>query len=197
MYRPSTVRHSSEHETPDPVYVALKIHAVSCSRNLIDALFNPGMCISHNRLLNLTSDICKAICEQFREDGVVCPPKLHCGVHTSAAVDNMDYNPTSSTAQDSFHGTGIALIQHPSYVSEGHDQGVQIISRSSSNASRSVAILIHYTNVAPASIKTKEFTAPPVDSPMGPITLSNIQKEKETETEWLDKVLSQKKSWTG
>ena len=34
----STVRHSSEHETPVPVYVALKIHAVTRSRNLIDAI---------------------------------------------------------------------------------------------------------------------------------------------------------------
>ena len=101
------------------------------------------MCISYDCLLNLTSDICSAICEQYREDGIVCPPKLCCGVYTSAAVDNIDYNPTSSTAKDSFHGTGISLIQHPSCVSEGHDRGVQIISRSSSYASQSVAIPIH------------------------------------------------------
>ena len=93
-------------------------------------------------------------------------------------------------SKDSFHGTSISLLQHPSSVSEGHDQGVQIISRSSSNVSRSVAIPIHYTNVPLASIKTKEFTAPAVDSPMGPITLSNIEKAKETETEWLDKVMA-------
>ena len=42
----------------------------------------------------------------------------------------------------------------------------------------------------PASIKTKEFTAPAVDSPMGPITLSNIEKAKETETKWLDKIMA-------
>ena len=156
------------------VHSALKIHAVTRSRNLIDALFNQGMCISYDCLLNLTSDICNAICEQFREDGAVCPPKLRCGVHTSATVDNIDYNSTSSTAKDSFHGTGISLIQHPSSVSQGHDRGVQIISLSSYNASRSVVIPIYYTNVPPASIKTKEFTAPAVDSPMRPITLSNI-----------------------
>ena len=33
-------------------------------------------------------------------------------------------------------------------------------------------------------------TAPAVDSPMGPITLSNIEKAKESETEWLDKVMA-------
>ena len=108
----STVCHRSELETPVPVYVALKIHAVTRSRNLIDALFNQGMCISYDRLLNLTSDICNAICEQFREDGVVCPPKLRCGVHTSAAVDNIDYNPTSSTARIHF----MALVYHSSNI---------------------------------------------------------------------------------
>ena len=85
----STVRHSFEYETPVHVYVALKNHTVTRSRNLIDALFKQGMCISYDFLLNLTSDICNVICEQFREDGVVCP-KLLCGVHTASAVDNVD-----------------------------------------------------------------------------------------------------------
>ena len=38
---------------------------------------------------------------------------------TTAAVDNIDHNPTSRTAQDSFHGTGISLFQHPSAENPG------------------------------------------------------------------------------
>ena len=83
------VRHSSERETPTPIYVALKIHAITYSRNLIDALFNQGMCISCDRLLNLISNIGNTVCEQYRVDGFVFPPKLRCGVHTSAAVDKL------------------------------------------------------------------------------------------------------------
>ena len=98
---PYCVRHSSERETPTPIYVALKIYAITCSRNLIDALFNQGMCISYDRLLNLTSDISNTVCEQYRVDRFVCPPKLHCGVHTSAALDSLDYN-SSSTARIHF-----------------------------------------------------------------------------------------------
>ena len=71
---PYCVRHSSERETPTPIYVALKIHTITRSRNLIDALFNRGMCISYDRLLNLTSDISNTVCEQYRVDGFVCPP---------------------------------------------------------------------------------------------------------------------------
>lgn len=32
---------------------------------------------------------------------------------TSALVDNIDHNLSSTTAHDSFHSTGISLVQHP------------------------------------------------------------------------------------
>ena len=114
------------------------------------------MCISYDRLLNLTSDISNTVCEQYRVDGFVCPPKLRCSVHTSVAVDNLDYNPTSSTAKDSFHGTGISLIQHLSSESERYDRGVQISSQSPSGTSQSIVPLpSYYRNVPPGYIKTK------------------------------------------
>ena len=34
---------------------------------------------------------------QFHIEQVVCPPKLCGGVFTSAAVDNIDHNPSSTT----------------------------------------------------------------------------------------------------
>ena len=152
----------------------------------MDALFNLGMCISYDRLLNLTSNIANTICEQFRADGIVCPPKLRCGIHTSAAVDNIDYNPTSSTAKDSFHGTAISLIQHLSSESEGLDRGVQI----TSTTSRSIVPLpSHYTNVPPACIKTKEFTVPTGGDHARPDTLMNVERAKGEEIEWLNHVM--------
>lgn len=39
-------------------------------------------------------------------------PHLTTGVFTTAAVDNIDHNPRSTSANYSFHGTGISLIQH-------------------------------------------------------------------------------------
>ena len=32
---------------------------------------------------------------------------------TLAAIDNIDHNPSSSTAQNSFHGTSISIFQYP------------------------------------------------------------------------------------
>ncbi len=52
-------------------------------------------------------------CEQFSREQVVCPPMLHGNVFTTAAVDNIDHNPSSTTSKESFHGTGISLFQHP------------------------------------------------------------------------------------
>ena len=47
------------------------------------------------------------VCEQFTIDGIVCPPKLRSKLFTTAAVDNIDHNPSSATAKSSFQGTGI------------------------------------------------------------------------------------------
>ena len=61
------------YEMPVPLYITMKIHAVTRSRNLIDTLFSLGICVSYDRFLRLTSDISNALCKQFNNDGVVCP----------------------------------------------------------------------------------------------------------------------------
>ncbi|KAG0715643.1 hypothetical protein GWK47_011463 [Chionoecetes opilio] len=72
----TSVRHSRERETPLPLYLSLKIHAVTRSRGLIDTLFSLGMCVSYDRLLQLTADIANGVCQRFNMEEVVCPPKL-------------------------------------------------------------------------------------------------------------------------
>ena len=139
------------YEMPVPLYITMKIHAVTRSRNLIDTLFSLGICVSYDRFLRLTSDISNALSEQFNNDGVVCPPKLRSSFFTTAAVDNIDYNPSSATAKDSFHGTGISIIQHA--FQRHHRDGLVL----NQNFTSSVATLPPvYTNVLPASIKSKE-----------------------------------------
>ena len=126
------------------------------------------VCVFYDHLLRLTSDISNRVCEQFTVDGIVCPPKLRSKLFTTAAVDNIDYNPSSATAKTSFHGTGISLIQHPSHAFKGYSYDLPVINKTTiatlSSLSRSTATLpVKYTNVLPASIKSKEFTAPMVD----------------------------------
>ena len=82
--------------------------------------------------MQLTSDLGNGVCDQFVLDGVVYPPKMCSGLFTIAAADNIDYNPSVTTAKDSFNGTGISLMQHPSHDFEGNNQGVLIIDQTTS-----------------------------------------------------------------
>ena len=116
--------HFHDQETPLPLYIAMKIHAVTYKRNLIDTLFNFGMCDSSNRLLQLTSNIANGVYQCFTIDGLVCPPKMCNGLFTTPAVNNIDYNPSSATAKDQFHDTGILLMHHPSHLFAELDRDV-------------------------------------------------------------------------
>ena len=177
------------YEMPVPLYITMKIHAVTRSKNLIDTLFSLGICVSYDRFLRLTSEISSALCEKFNNDGVVCPPKLRSSLFTTAAVDNIDYNPSSATAKDSFHGTGISIIKHPSHAFQGHRNDGLVLNQNST--SFSVATLPSmYTNVPPASIKSKEFKAPMVDGLVMPTTFQTVAAAKEAEVEWLQTLMA-------
>ena len=109
---PGTVRHNRVRETPLPIFITLKIHSVTRSINLVDTLFCLGMCVSYDRFVQLTSDEENGVCLRFQMDAVVCPPKIRHGLFTGRAVVNIDYDPSAATAKNSFHGTGISLMQH-------------------------------------------------------------------------------------
>jgi len=67
--------------------------------------------VSYDRILQLESQLATAICENFQEKSVVVPANLQRGLFTVGALDNLDHNPSSTTAKGSFHGTGISLFQ--------------------------------------------------------------------------------------
>ncbi len=93
----------------------------------MDKLYHLGFSISYDRVLRLSAEMGNSVCQRFHMEQVVCPPILQGGVFTTAAVDNIDHNPSATTAKDSLHGTAISLIQHPSCAGEGVDRGVVII----------------------------------------------------------------------
>ena len=51
-----------------------------------------------------------SVSDDLNNDKVVCPPSLKAG---TAAIDNIDHNPSFNNATSSFHGTAIYLFQHP------------------------------------------------------------------------------------
>ena len=67
--------------------------------------------MSYDRVLQLSMDIANAVIDQFEDDGVVCPTVLREGLFTTGNLDSLDHNPTSTSAQTTFHGTALSLIQ--------------------------------------------------------------------------------------
>ena len=115
VYVETGLRHNRDREMPLTIYVAIKIHAMTRSRNLVSCLYHLGLCISYDRLLQIMADMANGICKRFDAEQIVCPAQMRQGVFTTCAVDNIDHNPSSATAKDSFHGTGISVTQHPSH----------------------------------------------------------------------------------
>ena len=92
------------------LYIGLKVHTLSRSKKLVAELSYLGLSVSYDRILQLENQIASSLCEHGNETGVVCPSRLHHGLFAVGALDNTDHNPSSTTAKDSFHGTGISLF---------------------------------------------------------------------------------------
>ena len=84
-----------------------------------------------------------------------CPLNLNCGVFTVGAPDNIDYNLSSTTAQWSFHGTGISLFQFPSSSVDG-TQSRPPITLPPGKPDRNIHLPESYTTVPAISVKTTE-----------------------------------------
>ncbi|KAL5475256.1 hypothetical protein EMCRGX_G027332 [Ephydatia muelleri] len=51
----------------------------------------------------LVAMLLNGFCKHFEDEGLVCPPILRKGIFTVGAMDNIDHNPSSTSAQGSFH----------------------------------------------------------------------------------------------
>ena len=120
-----------------------------------------GLSISNDRVLRLSTQMGNKVCQQFHHEQVVCLPKLRGNVFQAAAVDNIDHNPSSPTAKESFHGTAISLFQHFCFAGEGLSRGIVIVAGSGDASSRTLDHLPHYhTEVPPVAISTKKPSFP-------------------------------------
>ena len=123
----SSQRHSPDRDTPFAVYVGLLVFAKTRKRQLIDTLFQYGICISYDRVIEISTQLGEAVVQRYLEEGVVCPPIMHKGIFTTSAVDTIDHNPSATTAMSSFHGTGIFLFQHPMEDSQSEDRTLVLL----------------------------------------------------------------------
>ena len=109
----TSYRHSYQREPPVPLYVGLSLHTQTRSKILVNSLEKLGLSISCDRVLQLENLLAKNVCEQFKLEGIVCPDNLRKSIYTIGALDNIDHNPSSTSAQGSLHGIAISIIQNP------------------------------------------------------------------------------------
>ena len=114
-----SIRHNLDRETLLPLYLGILVHNKTRKRDLVDTLFERGVSVSYDRILQLSTETANKVIDLFEQDGVVCPTVLRDGVYTTGNLDNIDHNPSSTSSQDSFHGTALSLTQHPSSEDNG------------------------------------------------------------------------------
>ena len=158
--------HSKKRETPLPIYIGLSIHAKIRKRSLIDRFFDLGLSISYDRVMEIFTSMANRLCKQYHYDNIVCPLDLRQGLFTTAAINNIDHNPTSTSATDSFHGTGISRFQHPYHHNQCLDRREHRILEQSSTKKTLLELPQYYTNVHPLVTLKKEVLIPQVHSPL-------------------------------
>lgn len=180
-----THRHSKNRETPFAVYIGMCLFAKTRKRQLIDMLHENGISISYDRVLEISAHLGESVVTQYVSDGVVCPPTLKKKLFTTAAVDNIDHNPTATTAKTSFHGTSVSLFQHPDMEYAGEER--QMLKVDSKMKRKTVPELPEsFTNVHPAYISGKPNPPSTVITPFP--APNSIQTHLKEEYAWLEDV---------
>ena len=156
------------------------------SCDLVENMHTLELSVSYDIVLSISTDLVKAVCRRYQEENVVCPFNLRLKLCTTAAVNNIDHNPSSTTAQDSFHGTGISLFQHTTNEIPGSSQGCVNISQTTVNSKSVAELPVSYTEVAPAVLPNKTPPVPETSSQVqGGSTVNRALKE---ELDWLEDV---------
>ena len=182
--RPSVTdksRHNLNFEPPLPLYVGMKIHTQTRSKKLVMEMNELGLSVSYDRILQLENQLANSVCLHAKEIGLVCPSQLRHGLFTVGALDNLDHNPSSTTAKDSFHGTGISLFQ---FCTESNVGQLQSIELSSSAEIKNCYLPEEYTTV-PAVVLKKECVSVPNNCNSVTAVNGYLEEAKSKEIAWL------------
>ena len=110
---------SKKRETPIMIYNSLKLYGTVRSKSLIDNLFHLGVCISYDRVLEITKEYADNLVKGYNINQVFCPLTLKRNVFTIIAKDNIDHNARSTAATKHYHGTSMTAMQFLSNENRG------------------------------------------------------------------------------
>ena len=110
-----STRHPKQQETPFPLYLSLLLHVTfkNPQEEFGESCCKQRLGVSYDRVEEFELSVSKQLCKKYQDEGLVCPPSIRERLFTTSAIHNIDYNPSSSTAKASFHGTSISVFQHP------------------------------------------------------------------------------------
>ena len=80
---------------------------------MITHLNDLGLTVSYSRVLQLENQLATAVCKDFQNKGAVVPSQLRLQLFTSGVLDNLDHNPTSTTAKVHFMAQALAYFSFP------------------------------------------------------------------------------------
>ena len=169
------VRHSSKREPPLPIYLGLNIHASLRSKSLITTLYQFGLSISYERVMEIEDYVAKSVVEKTIEEGCVAPLSLKKDLFSVGALDNIDHNTSATTAMSSFHGTGISVFQFLTEdnprVSRQPDEGLDL-------QLDTLSLPGSYSIVPPTELKTTSIKVPPRNQkPIESSLVENMERE--------------------
>ena len=181
------VRHNSDRETALPLYLGVLIHNRTRKRDLIDILFEKGLSVSYDRVLQLSTEQANRAIDMYENEDSVCPSTVRAALFTTGNLDNIDHNPSSTSSRDSFHGTAISITQH---TTNGNPGIARYLQKSPENGpqpqSKSIKALPEsYTNVPPVSLPAN---AAPTITDDQVIPTSADMDEDQMQIPWFDKV---------
>ncbi len=130
---------------------------------------------------NIKSGVTQQLCRIYKETGIVCPPVLQNDIFTSAAIDNLDHNPTSASATDSFHGTCISIFQH---LNEEIQFAKLQLEKANKSTKATYVLPEYYTEVFPAKTGVADYPLQSVNAECPSLPLQDISRA----TDWLGKV---------
>ena len=183
QHQHTTAQNESHHFM---LYLGLLLHAKTRKCGLVDKLYDLGSRVSYDRILAISTAMRNSVSARFEDENVVCPPKLRFSLFTAAAVDNIDHNPSSTTAKRSLHGTGISSFQHPSENLTGEDRGVIILDKTV-QTKKLTSLPDKFSSVPPSVLPNSEPVLPEKKSELE----SNCQLiplALEKEEKWLNHV---------
>ena len=130
-------------------------------------------------ILTISTSVANGLNEQYIEHGVICLPALRKFLFTTAVVDNIDHNPSATTAKDYFHGTGISLFQFRNSHATGDSHVVSAFDETLCESQTVKPLPESYSNVPPAVLKEKEPTIPEthIDLLQNPTEEAEVKKE--------------------